>query len=175
MEFRKEHYIEKLSSMDYKNIFFVFTFMFFSFNSSFIPFFSKKKTIEIGEFTEKIRFLDKSFAFDIKKNLEECVEKYSSLKMVPENGDIVIKGVFLDYIMTYVGDTPIQKFKLIMRIYYKDKLEPKKNWKKCFSSSEYFLYKNYEDNIFLNEPAIDQVTRYLTIKIFNKISSCSED
>ncbi|WP_185850230.1 hypothetical protein [Blattabacterium cuenoti] len=160
--------------MDYKNIFFIFTFMFFSFNTSCIPFFGKKKTIEIGEFTEKISFLEKSFAFDIKKYLEECVKKYSSLEMVPKNGDILIKGVFLDYFMSTIGNTPIQKIQLIVRINYKDRLEPKKSWKKYFSSSEYFLYRNYEDNIFLNEPAIDQVTRDLTIKIFNKISYYSE-
>jgi len=158
--------------MDYKNILFVFTFIFFSscFNSSFIQFFNKKnKTIEFGEFTEKLSISKRSFALDIKKNLEEYVRKYTSLEIVPKNGDILVKGVFLDYVMINGGRPSIEKFKLIVRIYYEDRLDPKKNWKKCFSASEYFLEKRYKDCFFLEEPAIDKVVRDLTIKILNRI------
>lgn len=158
--------------MDYKNILFVFTFMFFSscFNSSFIQFFNKKnKTIEFGEFIDKLIIPKRSFSLEIKKNLEEYIKKYSSLKIVPKNGDILIKGFFLDYIMTNGGRPSVEKFKLIVRISYEDKLDPKKNWVKSFSSSEYFLERYYKDCLFSEEPAIDKIIRDLTIKILNRI------
>ncbi|WP_185869460.1 hypothetical protein [Blattabacterium cuenoti] len=147
--------------MDYK-LFFIYTFFFIScYQPTFYSFFSQKKTIEIGEFIEKINLPGRSISFDFKKSLETYIIKHGYSNLVLENGNIILEGIFLNCTI----NNSFKKIQIITKIFYKDNLDPKKNWEKNFTISENY-YK--EDNIFLDK-TIDEIIKKLTIKVYNNI------
>ncbi|WP_185865858.1 hypothetical protein [Blattabacterium cuenoti] len=153
----------------------IFTFMFFVFTSCYHPsissFFDIKKTIEIGEFSEKIDLPRRSIAFDFRKNLEEYIMTHNPSNLVLKDGDVILEGKFLDYIIISNINNPIRKIQVTAQISYKDNFEPEKNWEKCFIISEDFYYKK---ELFLEKP-IDKIIEKLTIQVYQKIFNENND
>ncbi|WP_185859144.1 hypothetical protein [Blattabacterium cuenoti] len=147
----------------------VFILMFFVFTSCYHPsiysFFNPKKTIEIGEFSEKINIPRRSIAFDFKKYLEDYIMIHNPSNLVLKDGDAILEGKFLDYIILSRKNYPLRKIQVTVKIYYKDNFEPEKNWEKCFVISEDFYHKK---ELFLEKP-IDKIIEKLTIQVYKKI------
>ncbi|WP_341664909.1 hypothetical protein [Blattabacterium cuenoti] len=151
--------------MGYKKIFFVFIF-FIIIISCYHSSFDEKKTIEIGEFSEQVNIPRRSISFDFKKSIEDHIMKHNSSNLVLENGDVVLKCVFLNYAIIPLENYPLKKIKVTAKISYTDNTEPEKSWEKSFVVSEVFS-KNKE-NIFSKE-IIDKIIEKLTIQVYHKI------
>ncbi|BBA17350.1 hypothetical protein [Blattabacterium cuenoti] len=154
--------------MAYKKIFFILTFissymMFSCYHSSFSD---KKKTIEIGKITERVNIPRRSISFDFKRSIEDYIMEHNPSNLVIKNGDVVLEGTFLHYAVIPLEDSPLKKIKLTMKIYYKDKIEPEKNWEKCFNVSENF--SRNEKDIF-SKKIIDKIIENLTTEVYREI------
>ncbi len=162
--------------MAYKKIFFIFTFIFFMIvscnHSSISSFFDLKKTIEIGEITEVVNIPGRSISFDFKRSIENYIMKHNPSNLVLKNGDVVLEGVFLSYAIIPLDNYPLKKIKVTAKISYLDKIEPEKNWEKCFVVSEEFY--NNKKNLFSKE-IIDKIIEKLTIEVFRKIFNNSNN
>ncbi|WP_185864321.1 hypothetical protein [Blattabacterium cuenoti] len=156
--------------MGYKYILFIFSFVLSSCNSPLFPLLYKRKTIEIGNFINTMCLPKICISSDFRKNFEEYIERHSPLQIVSQNGEIFIEGAFLDYVLMSQVNSPIKKIKLIMKIYYKDKMHPQNNSVKYLSSTEYFSYKK---DPFLRK-SVNKIMRNLTVKIFNIISDINQ-
>ncbi|WP_238784122.1 hypothetical protein [Blattabacterium cuenoti] len=141
-------------------------------HSSISSFFDLKKTIEIGEITEVVNIPGRSISFDFKRSIENYIMKHNPSNLVLKNGDVVLEGVFLSYAIIPLDNYPLKKIKVTAKISYLDKIEPEKNWEKCFVVSEEFY--NNKKNLFSKE-IIDKIIEKLTIEVFRKIFNNSNN
>ncbi|WP_185861990.1 hypothetical protein [Blattabacterium cuenoti] len=155
--------------MVYKKNFLLFILFFFSscYHPSISSFFDIKKTIEIGEFSEKINIPRRSISFDFKRYIEDYIMKHRPSNLVLRNGDVVLEGIFLKYAIYPGKNYPLKKIQITAKIYYKDNFEPEKSWEQCFVISEEFYHKK---NLFLKK-TIDKIIEKLTIQVYHQIFS----
>ncbi|WP_185853180.1 hypothetical protein [Blattabacterium cuenoti] len=147
----------------------ILTLIFFTVTScshpSLYSFFDIKKTIEIGDFSENINIPRRSIAFDFRKYLEDYIMKHNPSNLVLKDGDAILEGTFLDYIIVSTKNHPLKKIQITVKIYYRDNFEPEKSWEQCFVISEDFYHKK---ELFLERP-IDKIIEKLTIQVYHKI------
>ncbi|ACY40227.1 hypothetical protein BLBBGE_205 [Blattabacterium sp. (Blattella germanica) str. Bge] len=153
--------------MAYKKLIFIFIFLTITscYHPSFSSFFDIKKTIEIGNFSEKINLPRRSVAFDFKRYIEDYIMKRNPSNLVFKDGDAVLEGIFLNYTITSMKNCPFKKIQITAKIYYRDNFEPEKNWEECFVISEDFSHKK---DLFLEKP-IDRIIEKLTVQVYHKI------
>ncbi len=134
------------------------------YHSSFSSLFNTKKTIEIGNFSEVINIPGRSISFDLKKNIEDYITKYNPSNLVLKKGNVVLEGVVLYYGSYPLGD--YKKVKITVKIFYKDKSEPKNDWEKDFIISEVFY--DHIKEVFPRK-IIDKIINKLTVRIYSEI------
>ncbi|WP_185859739.1 hypothetical protein [Blattabacterium cuenoti] len=142
------------------------------FITSFIVFYNhvyseKEKTIELGKFSEEINIPGMSISFELKKNLEDYILLHNPLSLVSKNGDVLLEGKFTDCKIHSIKNYPLKMIEIKAKFFYKNKLNPEKNWTQDFEIVEKI---SHDRNFFLdNYYIIDRITKNLVVKLYNRI------
>lgn len=127
----------------------------------------EKKTIELGNFSERINIPGISISFEMKKKFEDYILLHNPLSLVLKNGDIFLEGEFTDYKVHSIKNYPSKIIEIKAKIFYKENSNPEKNWTQNFEILENIPH---EEVFFLdNSYIIDRITKNFVIKLYNRI------
>ncbi|WP_185866432.1 hypothetical protein [Blattabacterium cuenoti] len=129
--------------------------------------FNRKKTIELGNFSEEINIPGISISFEIKKKLEDYILLHNPSSLVLNNGDLLLEGIFTNYKIFSMKNYPLKIIEIKAKIFFKDNSNPEKNWTQNFE----ILEKISRDELFFmdNSSIIDRITKNFVIKLYNRI------
>jgi hypothetical protein len=131
--------------------------------------------IQVNPFYNNTDLAPANFAQTFSNRLKDYYQRNSSLKVVPENGELIIEGTISSYALTQIApvigadqsSTAAQsRLTIAVTVDYTDTIEPRNSFKNR-SFSFYADFPNTQDLIAVQEDLEKKILDQVLIDIFN--------
>lgn len=132
------------------------------------------KTITVNNFTLQTAGGPTNLALNFNERLKEYYQRYTNLKVVPNNGDLVLDGTITNYDLLAIAPTAtdqagLNRLQITVQARFVNNKDESKNFEQSFS-----FYQDFPQNQTLtqNEPRlVPKILDQLVLDIFNKTAA----
>ncbi len=128
------------------------------------------KTITIQNFAMATAGGTQNLSFNFNEKLKEYYQRNTNLKLVPEEGDLILSGAIVAYEQTPVSATAgdraaLNRLTITIEVQFQNKINPDDNFEKDFSFYQDFTQEQSLSDV---EPAlVPKILDQLVLNIFN--------
>jgi len=132
------------------------------------------KTITVNNFTLQTAGGPTNLALNFNERLKEYYQRYTSLKVVPNNGDLVLDGTITNYDLIAVAPTAsdqaaLNRLQITVQARFVNNKDETKNFEQSFS-----FYQDFPQNQTLTQNEarlVPKILDQLVLDIFNKTAA----
>ncbi len=132
------------------------------------------KTITINNFTLQTAGGPANLPLTLNERLREYYQRYTNLKVVPANGDLLIEGTISGYEVLAIAPTAqdqagVNRLQITVQVRFTNNKDDTKNFDQAFS-----FYKDFPQNQTLtqNEPRlVPLILDQIVLDVFNKTAA----
>lgn len=132
------------------------------------------KTITVNNFTLQTAGGPTNLALNFNEKLKEYYQRYTNLKVVPGNGDLVLDGTITNYDLLAIAPTAsdqagLNRLQISVQVRFVNNKDETKNFEQAFS-----FYQDFPQNQTLTQNEgrlVPKILDQLVLDIFNKTAT----